>query len=291
MTRVYGAIGTSILVWSLAFLVIRTALAQLKPAELALLRFIPVALLCGIFAAIKFRKETTRILREDRGALIMMSMLLIPFYNWCLYLGQQKVSPGLAALMIGSSPAVTYVMAFSIGQEKFLWPKMGGILLAFAGLLIAIVLGSERGLEASGWAYVLAVFGATMSASSYSIMARSLLFKYDPVPLMCLVMVTGTVPLLIAGGPEFWGKLVLLSGKTWVSIGYLSLIATLGGFYSWFYALKRLPASNVVIFANLIPFLTMLFGYVFYGEHITAWLIAGGVLIALGVYQTTRKIA
>src|SRR3989338_9751618 len=110
---VYLAIATSILVWSNAFIAIHVALRELTPLELVQLRFLPLTFIFFLYLILSLRKRAAKILRERPLQTIAIALLLVPAYNWLLYEGQKQVSPALASILIGSSPAFTYLAALS----------------------------------------------------------------------------------------------------------------------------------------------------------------------------------
>ncbi len=57
----------------------------------------------------------------------------------------------------------------------------------------------------------------------------------------------------------------------------------------WFYCVDRLGSTKTAIYANLIPFWTLLFAWLFIGEAITLLQILGGILILTGIYLTKLK--
>ncbi|MEK6543224.1 MAG: DMT family transporter [Elusimicrobiota bacterium] len=289
MFKVYVAILTTIAVWSASFLIISRLLAVVTPMELTILRFIPAALICLAYIAARHATGVWASLRKNLWLFILYSVLLIPVYNGFLYYGLKDVSSGLAALIVGGSPVCTYLLAMSIGDEGFNRKKFLGIVVAFCGLLVAIILGSEKTFAAGHLLYVAAVFGAMLSAAGQGVIARHLLMRHPLPVVMGLAIALGCLPLLFFIDGPFISRAASLDVSVWLGIAFLTIASTIGGHVGWFYALRRLPTTNVVIFINLIPFVTMFLGHFFLQEHINAWLVAGGVLLVSGIVTTTRS--
>jgi drug/metabolite transporter (DMT)-like permease len=74
-----------------------------------------------------------------------------------------------------------------------------------------------------------------------------------------------------------------------MAILYLSLTCSLLGYYIWFYVLKKAGPSITSSFLFAEPLITGLLAVTLIGEQITPSLIAGGLIIFLGVYLITRN--
>ncbi len=56
-----------------------------------------------------------------------------------------------------------------------------------------------------------------------------------------------------------------------------------------FYCVDGQGSTRTAIYANLVPFWTLLFAWFFIGEEITLLQILGGILIVSGIYLTKLK--
>lgn len=284
----YIALFLSIFIWGVAFLAIRTSLKELSPLELTALRHVPLMVPALLFVSTRLLREALALVKDYPFKLPFVSFLLIPLYSVMLYKGMEGVTPALASLIIGASPLLAYFFAVTFRQEVFQFKKILGIACAFLGLGIALILGLGLEFKFETLSYVFLVFSASAASALYSVLAKEILTRHQPKTLMPLMILVGSFPLLLAFGGVFRDKLAVITPVAWASVAFLSLASSGFAFYTWFYALKKLPASNVVIFVNFIPFVTMGVGYFFFGETINVWMILGAVLVALGVYQTTR---
>ncbi|MBI4369812.1 MAG: DMT family transporter [Elusimicrobia bacterium] len=287
MLKIYAAVACSILTWSMAFLCIKVALKELSPLELFLLRHLPLALGGVVYMLLHRRQEILNLLRQH-PVIVIAASLCIPSYHWCLYKGQEKVSPALAALIVGASPILTFAIAALTRYERFDVKKLWGLTIAFTGLYCAIVLGSHRELYVKNALYLGFIFSAALISAASTIINRELAFKDRAINVLLLTIVLGTLPLLTVAPPGLWAKVFNLKISTWAGIAFLSVMSSFLGFMTWFYALKRLKATAIAVFINFIPFSTMVFGFLFFKETITIWLAIGGLLIAGGAYWVNR---
>ena len=78
--------------------------------------------------------------------------------------------------------------------------------------------------------------------------------------------------------------------------GYLFIGCFLGnlndrkelGYYVWFYVLEQVSAAVTSSFLFAEPLVTVSFAVMFVGEEISMSILAGGLLIFIGVYLVTR---
>lgn len=72
--------------------------------------------------------------------------------------------------------------------------------------------------------------------------------------------------------------------KTWLFLIAEGLCAALLGHYAYLFALKYGKASSVVPITAVYPIVTIMLGAVLLRESLTPGKIAGGLLVAVGVY-------
>jgi drug/metabolite transporter (DMT)-like permease len=69
---------------------------------------------------------------------------------------------------------------------------------------------------------------------------------------------------------------------------YLGVVMTALGYAVWNWCLERVEAPRVAIFLNIQPLGGALIGVWWLGERLTAFTVAGGLLILLGLHLTVK---
>jgi drug/metabolite transporter (DMT)-like permease len=69
---------------------------------------------------------------------------------------------------------------------------------------------------------------------------------------------------------------------------YLALAVTALGYLVWNYALERVEAPRLALFINIQPVVGALLGVWWLREPLTAFTVAGGVLVLLGLHLAFR---
>jgi len=73
-----------------------------------------------------------------------------------------------------------------------------------------------------------------------------------------------------------------------ISIAYLGIVASIGGFFLVNFALGILPAHVSSIYANLSTVVAVIAGYLILKEAVYWYHLVGGIMIIAGVYGTAR---
>ncbi len=75
----------------------------------------------------------------------------------------------------------------------------------------------------------------------------------------------------------------------WLAILFLSITCSVLGYYIWFYVLKQVEAAVTSSFLFAEPLITVSLAVMFVGEEVSMSILAGGLLIFIGVYLVTTK--
>lgn len=271
------------------------ALERLGPVEFVAARFVPVALFClaWFFFLPTERLEARKILAE-RGALVLgLGLLNVWGYNLAFAAGHHRVPAGTGSLFTVLNPVLTFVLAVALGHERARWSKVAGIALAFSGLYTVVIYGSGRAVEAAYLRDALLLLGAPLSWSLFTVLSKPLLGRYRPLTLNFLVLGLASLPALgfaVVSTP-FHAKVAAWGAERHLWALFLALVCTLLGFWLWYEALKRVPATTAAAFVFLNAPLTVAFDRLWFG-HVprSAWVL-GCALVLAGVWISTREAA
>jgi drug/metabolite transporter (DMT)-like permease len=282
-------------IWSNSFTAIKHLRGIFPPMELVLARFLPVSIFCAAYLLLsaKRRGESVEILKSSWLKLAGLGLFGVVGYNYFLYVGQSEIKPGAAALLTTLAPLFTLLLAIPLLKERVPLKRTVGILVAFAGLYIVVGwgrvgLGRVSGVFRADVRYALITALAPLSWAIYTIIGKDLVKRYSPVTVTYLSLVIGTIPLLLAWGPHFLPTISSMGWTYWAALLYLALFCTIIGFWLWVIGLDVLPATTVASFIYLNPPLAALFGWMFFGEEITAMFLAGSAVVLAGLYLAQR---
>ncbi|NIP67282.1 EamA family transporter [Candidatus Bathyarchaeota archaeon] len=285
-----------ILFWGSSFVVVKIALKEgLTPISVATFRFLIAGTL--FLVALLFEKKmepdySLLVKKEDLPKLILLAFTGVTIFFTAQYIGIQMASASIAAIFVCLlSPILIAILSARIFNEQITRKQISGIGIAAAGTLLVI---TEGIIEFQNNREFL--FGSLILLSTpvlwtvYSLIGKRVIEKYDPFLIVAYVTMLGgffLLPLSLAENSLY--QIFTMSLYAWLPILFLSVTCSLIGYYIWFYVLKRVGATITSSFLFAEPLITVLFAVAFVGEEASFLVIAGGVLIFLGVYLVTRK--
>ena len=269
----------TVVVWGLNATASRYVLTNgMHPLAYAAFRYFAAILLFLTFTW--WRERSFRIESSDVPLVVLAGMLI--FTNQIMFVYAVKLtSASTIGLMLGTVPVYAAIIARLVGLERpgrIFWVAAA---VSFAGTgLIAAGSGDVSG---SMVGMVLAV-GTAITWAAYSVANAPLIRRYSPFRVSSLVLPLGWLPLAIVAVPQLesqgtsqFGWLVIVA-CAFAVVGPLFLTNIL-----WFTAIDRVGLSRTTLFSNLQPFFAVLFAVLLLSESLSAWEIAGGLLIMVGI--------
>jgi drug/metabolite transporter (DMT)-like permease len=212
--------------------------------------------------------------------------LLIAAQSYCIGSAVALIPPALALLVFQTSPALYVLISWAMGKEPPRWRAVAPMVLALAGLALALNLTQGFQYDGAniavgvGWACASSVCMATV----YYLNANALKPLDARVRTFAMTAVTALV-MVTAGGLA--GALALpRDGMGWLGLGLLPCFYCVA-MMTLFYALPRVP-STIVVALNFEPVALFLLGWIILGHamsplQITGALLTVGAITWLGV--------
>lgn len=275
--RTLTAFTAMVLIGGLNFPAVRLSDRELAPFLGAGLRFFGAAVLLYVLMALLRIPTPTR--NQLKGTLLYGLLGFAASYAFA-YTALVALPSGVAAVVMGSVPLITLLLAVAQGVERFRVRGLVGAVIAITGILVLVGFRSNANLPAGA---LLLMLGAAFSAAESGIVLK----KYPtghPVATNAVAMGFGGA-LLIA--------LSLVSGErwslpgaaaTWVSLAYLIVAGSIGMFALFLFTLKRWAASRVSYMFVLTPIVASISGAALAGDGVALSMVAGGLIVLGGVY-------
>ncbi|HVT82710.1 MAG TPA: EamA family transporter [Phycisphaerae bacterium] len=281
------ALAITVFFWASAFAVIKSAVQEYGPGELATLRFTIAATALGIAALVKG-------VRRPRGSEICWFMatgftgfsLYHPFLNY----GEKKITAGTAALLINSAPVWTAILAALVLHEKVTFRKFLGISISFAGIALLVFGQSGRiSLEPAA----LVVLTSAVCAAFYVTIQKKFLARFNALEFTFWSVFAGMLQLWPFFGISTVQTVARAPMQPTLEIVYLGIFPAAIAYMAFAYATVRMPASRVMTVMYITPPITMLMAcaYPAQREWPTLLSVVGGVMAIAGVavVNTARK--
>lgn len=253
--------------------------SELSSLGMAFWRDLSTSLL--LFAALGlFRPSLLRVKRRDLPWLALMGAVSIGFFHTLWNASVLMNGVAIGTVLQYNGPMVVAVLAWLMWREPFTGRKLTALFVAFAGTVLVAGLTGASVMQISRDGLLVGI-GTAVTFSGLSIIGKKLGGDYHPLTILAYAFGFGALALLplTAWQQGFGGFRVEVMG--WF-IG-LIVVATLGGFSLYTFALRRLPASVAAIIATVeVPFAALL-SIVLLGERLNLTQILGAGLIVSGV--------
>jgi drug/metabolite transporter (DMT)-like permease len=276
---------TTIGLWSLNLTVSRYILTHgFQPLAYAATRY-GLAVLVIVALALAMERSL-RIARRDLGLVAAAAALVYVNQIGFVY-ALEKSSASVLGLILGATPIFAALAGLVLRTESLPPRFWAGALLSFVGVAL-VALGSGGTLSGDLGGVLLGVLTAATWAG-YSMLVVPLMRRYSATRISGTVLAVAWVPIVLTAAPQLsdqeWG----LGWEVWV----LFLFATLGPLVLtnelWFRSLDRIGPARATLAANLQPFLASAIAVVLLSESLGPLELAGGVLIAAGIFAARRR--
>jgi drug/metabolite transporter (DMT)-like permease len=206
----------------------------------------------------------------------------LPFalFSW----GEQYIDSALAAILNGTTPIFTIVLAhFFIKDDRLTLSKSLGVLLGFGGLTLLIGPSLLGGVQATTWG----LMAIAIAAASYGVgivYSRKNLRGLPPLvgPAAQLMMAAFyLLPLSLLIEQPF-----TLALPSWQALGSLVVLATIGtalAFVIYYRIMEQTSATYLSMVTYMVPVFGVILGVWVLNEQLYWNAYAGCALILLGV--------
>jgi drug/metabolite transporter (DMT)-like permease len=270
--------------WALNFTVSKYILEHgFHPLAYSSVRYGVAAL---VFAAITLAWEGS--LRIGRGQVSLMAgATVVLFLNQlCFIYALRFTTATTVALLFGTLPIFTAVLARGTGVERQSVRFWAAALLSFGGVaLVAVGSGGKLSADLKGDALAL---GGAATWAAYSVAIAPLMRRYTPFRLSSVFLLAVTVLLFAIGSPKLAHQSFDFPALVWIGFTFAVLGPLVTTNLLWFTAIDRVGPSRASLFANLQPFLAAIVALIVLSENITTLQVAGGLALAGGIAIAPR---
>ncbi len=273
------------LLWSTAFVGVKVGLRYAKPLSFAGIRFMISGLLLIPFTGGFHRYYKT--VRINFRAIIKVAILQTFIVYALFYTGMTIVSGALAAIVIGSNPLITAIVAhYHMDGDRMTVPKTLSILLGILGIVIIGI--SRRPWSISGlpefFGVIILLLSTTSGAFGNVTVAKDkrnihpIIFNSAQIFLGGLFLLLISLPL--EGLPHFDQP-----SEYYVALAWLSMLSA-AAFSIWFTLLKKpnIKVSSLNLWKFIIPVFGALWSWLLLpNEHPEIFTVTGMICVALSI--------
>lgn len=277
------------LIWGSTFVISKSILETgITPVQLIFCRFVLAYIALCVMCPKPYKIEKT---------LTELKMFLIGLTGGSLYFfleynGLKMSSATNVGLICATVPIVTALLFIILRLMK---PTRGfiiGSIVALAGVACVVLNGmlvlklSPLGdfitfLAVCSWA-VYSLLLTKMPKEVTELQTTRRLFFYGALTILPIVLLESDAP----SPAEIWGKM------NWTHIlgtAYLGLVASGASLWLWNVSFRTIGAAKTNNFLYLLPIVSAASAAIFFSKEITIWVVAGTLLIFIGLIIANNK--
>jgi drug/metabolite transporter (DMT)-like permease len=194
-----------------------------------------------------------------------------------------------ASLLIIVEPVSIMLLGPAVLGERLTRREKLGAGLALLGTVVVVLNGIPGVTHALAphWRGDLLLVLSGLGYGSYSLIGRDVLLRRDPLDVTARSIVWGAAAMVPLALLE-WRSGARVAVTAWGAVGalYLGVVITALGYLLWNWALARAEASRVAVFITVQPIVGALLGVLFLHGPLTAFTLAGGALVVVGLWLT-----
>ena len=280
--KAYAALAAVCFFWGTTYLAIRIGVNSMPPFLFAGIRFLFAgALMSGYFILNKTPWPSW----QEWKKIILIAILFFVIGNTSVVQAEEHISSGLAALICSAIPSwVVLINVVTKKVEKVNGLVIVGLIIGFAGLVMIF------------YSNLSDLFNAAILLSMIFLLFGNLTWSYGTVYAKSAQLNT---PVLFAAGLQMIVAGVILTGiglikgeapafhptmEGWMSLLYLALIGSVLSYGAYVYALSKLPATVVSLYAYVNPVIAVFVGWLILGEQFGLYTLIAMIITLLGVY-------
>jgi drug/metabolite transporter (DMT)-like permease len=264
--------------------VIRLVLSQVPPFS-ARAASAGAAALIALGAAVLLRER----LRPPAGQwlpLLVSAMLNISVFSALSTLAVQLLNASEAAIVVFTLPLWAALLAWPILGERPTARKAAALAIGLAG--VAVLMANR--LHFSGQTRALLGIGCGLAASMLfalgTVLAKRRPLAMPPLAALAWQLGIAAIPLAALSRLETapWSQ---LTASSWLGLAYMAAVSQALAYFTWFRALRLLPASTAAIGSLLVPIIGVCTAALTLGEPLgprqvlALALTVGGVALAM----------
>ncbi len=226
--------------------------------------------------------------REQHLRIIVIGLLGYYAASYLDFLGLQYITAGLERLILYLNPTIVLLLSALFLAKRIVRLDWIALALCYGGILLVFV--HDVRLEGDQVALgATLVFLSAVCYAAYLVLSGELVQKVGAIRLTSYAMVVATIAVLAQFAViRPVANLAQPAPVLWLSV-INGLFCTVLPVFATMLAVARIGAGNASITAMVGPVSTIVLAYVFLGEAITGWQLAGTALVLAGVFVLSRK--
>jgi drug/metabolite transporter (DMT)-like permease len=267
--------------WGIPYLFIKLAVEDLSPVWVAFGR---IVVAFAVLLPYAWKKGALRGLGRHWKPLLIYSVVEICLPWPLIGFGEERVSSGLAAILIAAVPLIVALMAIRFDhEERAEGSRLAGLVVGFTGVIVLL------GLDVAGRpGELLGAFAILLAAVGYACGPMMIKHRFRDIdPLGPVTASMGISALVLAPFAAFTAPASMPSGEAVISVVVLGLACSALGFLLFFALIHAVGPGRATVITFVNPVVAVALGIVLLDEGLGLSAVAGLLLILAGSWLST----
>ncbi|GED60664.1 DMT family transporter [Brevibacillus formosus] len=283
MLRSYLLLIFCVTAWGSNFVFGKMLVAEFSPLFLSAMRLLFIVLFLLIWS--RGRLKMQKLSRTDWLLLAVLGVVGVFINQWSFYKGLVTADPTTSALILALTPITTALLAALFLKESLTGRMAIGSVIGTSGVIFVIYTGAELHFDVG----ILWIVLTMLTFATSIILVRLLGHRLPPLVTTLVSNLIGfgsMLPFVLISIPT---ATVSTSLSSWLLLFVTAVVMHGIVTLIWNSQLQKVGAAKAAMFANLEPFIAMLFGLLLLAKPVTAVQFFGAILIIAGVTLTTTS--
>jgi drug/metabolite transporter (DMT)-like permease len=277
------------LFWSCNWIIGRALHDDMPPMALTFFRWLLASLVLAPFVVSKLARDWPTI-RAHWRTMALLGTVGIALHNAIAYIGLNYTTATNGVVLNSFIPVMIIAMAWAFFGERLTRVQLLGVAVSLVGVLAILSGGSLATLARFRLnAGDLCVILAMAMWSLYTVLLRRRPLGLDRLSFLFVLAIVGVVIMF----PLWLGESLLIRSPVWSARSFAALIGVaifspVLAYVFWNRGVELLGPAVAGLFVHLMPVFGALLAWLFLGERLEPYHLAGMTLILTGIAVTSR---
>jgi drug/metabolite transporter (DMT)-like permease len=280
------------LFWACNWIIGRGLSTEIPPMAMTFFRWLFALAILAPFAWPEVRRDWP-VLRRSWKVMLPLGAIGVGTHNALAYLGLNYTTATSGVILNSFIPVMIIALSWVLLRERLSPLQLGGVAVSLAGVLTILSEGSLAALLAFrlNRGDLLVILSMAMW-SIYTICLRwrpaglgslSFLFALALIGDLCVL------PLYL--GEMAFGRRMVWTWTHFAAFASVALFSSVLAYIFWNRGVEQVGAQVAGLFVHLMPVFGVVLAWIFLGERLAPFHLAGIALILAGIFVTSRKAA
>jgi len=275
--------------WACNWIIGRGLHSDIPPMAMTFFRWLFAIIILAPFAWPYVRRDWP-ILRANWKLMLALGAIGVGTHNSLAYLGLNYTTATNGVILNSFIPVMIITMSWAFLRERLAPPQVAGVAISLAGVLAILSEGSLQTLL--NFRLNVGDLFIILSMALWSAYTIALRWRPAGLNVMSFLLVIAVVgnscvlPLWLA--EMALGHYVQWSWTNFAALVAVALFSSVLAYLFWNRGVEEVGASVAGLFVHLMPVFGIVLAWLFLGERLAPFHVAGIVLILSGIWLTSR---